>query len=115
MSSPYAPDSRRRRSIRLKGYDYSQVGVYFVTVVVQGRACLFGEIVDGNMCLNRTGRLVSDAWQWLEAQYPYVALDEYVVMPNHLHGILMIIDDARRGGSRTAPTGAASPDGKRKP
>ena len=115
MSSPYAPDSRRRRSIRLKGFDYTLAGAYFVTVVVQGRACLFGEIVDGNMCLNRTGRLVSDSWQWLEAQYPYVASDEFVVMPNHLHGIIMITDDTRRGGSRTAPTGADSPDGKRKP
>ena len=67
------------------------------------------------MCLNNTGRLVSEAWQWLGTQYPYVVLDEFVVMPNHLHGILMITDDARRGGSRTAPTGAASPDGKRKP
>ena len=85
-------DSRRRRSIRLRGYDYSQAGAYFVTV-----------------------RLASDAWQWLGTQYPYVLLDEFVVMPNHLHGILMIIDDARRGGSRTAPTGADSPDGKRKP
>ena len=108
-------DSQRRRSIRLRGYDYSQAGAYFVTMVVQGRACLFGEIVDGNMCLNNTGLLVSDAWQWLGTQYPYVASDEFVVMPNHLHGIIMITDDTRRGGSRTAPTGADSPDGKRKP
>ena len=115
MSSPYAPDSRRRRSIRLKGFDYTLAGAYFVTVVVQGRACLFGEIVDGNMCLNNTGLLASEAWQWLGTQYPYVVLDEFVVMPNHLHGIIMITDDARRGGSRTAPTGAGSPDRKRKP
>ena len=67
------------------------------------------------MCLNNTGLLVSDAWQWLGTQYPYVVLDEFVVMPNHLHGIIMITDDTRRGGSRTAPTGADSPDGKRKP
>ena len=63
-----------------------------VTVVVQGRACLFGEVVDASMRLNNTGLLVTDAWQWLETHYPYVTLDEYVVMPNHLHGILMIND-----------------------
>ena len=86
MSSPYAPDSRRRRSIRLKGFDYTLAGAYFVTVVVQGRACLFGEIVDGNMCLNNTGLLASEAWQWLGTQYPYVVLDEFVVMaPRHHH------------------------------
>ena len=105
-------DTRLRRSIRLRGFDYSQAGVYFVTIVCQGRACLFGKVADGTMRLSNTGRLVTDAWQWLETQYPYVKLDEFVVMPNHLHGLIMITDDSRRGGSRTAPTGATS---KRKP
>ena len=108
-------NGRRRRSIRLQGYDYSQAGVYFVTIVTQGRACLFGEVVDGIVHLNSTGRMISDCWQWLESQYPCVALDEYVLMPNHLHGLIMITDNVRRGGSRTAPTGADSPAGKRKP
>ena len=105
-------DSRRRRSIRLRGYDYSQAGVYFVTLVVQDRACLFGQVVDGDMRLSNTECLVTDAWQWLETQYPYVVLDEFVVMPNHLHGLIMITDDTCRGGSRTAPT---SPAVRRKP
>ncbi len=72
------------------------------------------------MRLSNTGRLVTDVWQWLETQYPYVTLDEFVVMPNHLHGLIMITDDSRRGNSDgmrrgvslTAPTGATA---KRKP
>ena len=104
----YDPSFRYGRSIRLKGYDYSQDGAYFVTIVAQGRLCLFGEALDDAMHLNDAGKLVSDAWQWLETQYPYVALDEYVVMPNHAHGILVISDsrEVGRGDSRIAPTGS---------
>ena len=97
----YDPRIHRRRSIRLKGYDYSQAGAYFVTVVVRDRSCLFGSVVDGAIQLNDTGRLVRDSWEWLAVRYPYVTLDEYVVMPNHLHGIVVIADPGR-GGSRTA-------------
>ena len=56
------------------------------------------------MLLNPTGQWIADGWEWLAQQYPYVALDEYVVMPNHLHGVIVIADQPRRGGSRTAPT-----------
>ncbi len=90
--------------MRLQGYDYSQAGGYFVTIVTQGRAALFGEVVNGEMRLNRHGEIVAETWQWLETQYPYVELGAWIVMPNHFHGILMITDDCR-GGSRTAPTG----------
>ena len=99
----FDPKIHHRRSIRLKGYDYTQAGAYFVTVVAWQRECLFGEIVDGEMILNEYGRIVADTWQWLENQYPYVELGTCVVMPNHFHGILLIRDDGR-GGSRTAPT-----------
>ncbi len=61
----YDPRLHRRRSIRLKGYDYSQAGAYFVTVVVRDRSCLFGSAVDGAIQLNDTGRLVRDSWEWL--------------------------------------------------
>lgn len=105
--------NHRRRSIRLHGYDYSQTGAYFVTICTQNRECLFGEIVDGDMRLNETGRIVADSWEWLAEQYDHVSLDEYVVMPNHAHGIIVITDDCR-GGSRTALTRTA-PTGKRKP
>ncbi len=103
MSSRYDPECHHRRSIRLKGYDYTQPGTYFVTLCTRDRKFLFGDIVNGAMCLNDAGRLIADAWKWLSIQYPYVMLDEYVVMPNHLHGIIVIADH-RRGGSRTAPT-----------
>ncbi len=104
MNRQYDPGLRRRRSIRLKGYDYAQSGAYFVTIVTQGRIPHFGEIMDGEMLLNVTGLSVAVAWEWLATRYPHVKLDEYVVMPNHLHGIIVMTDE-RRGGSRTAPTG----------
>ena len=96
----YDPRLHRRRSIRLKGYDYSQAGAYFVTVVVRDRSCLFGSGVDGAIQLNDTGRLVRDSWEWLAVRYPYVTLDEYVVMPNHLHGIVVIADPGSNGVGR---------------
>jgi len=100
-----------RRSIRLKGYDYSQAGAYFVTVCAQDRTRLFGNILDGEMRLNDFGGMVADSWEWLERQYEYVKLDEWMIMPNHIHGIIVISDDGR-GGSRTAPTGKRKPIGR---
>lgn len=78
-----------RRSIRLRGRDYSADGAYFVTVCTYRRTHLFGEIVDGVMCANAFGTIAADTWQWLSSQYPHVILDEWCVMPNHLHGILI--------------------------
>ncbi|MBI2303514.1 MAG: transposase [Chloroflexi bacterium] len=104
------PARHHRRSIRLKGYDYSQAGAYFVTLCTQDRACIFGVVVNGEVQLNEYGRKVADCWLWLAEQYPYIHLDEWVVMPNHIHGIMVTIADCR-GGSRTAPTVTS----KRKP
>ena len=87
----------RRRSIRLKNYDYTRAGAYFVTLCTQDRACLFGSVLDGETQLNEYGRKVADCWLWLAEQYPYVHLDEWVVMPNHVHGIIVITDDAHGG------------------
>jgi len=120
MTAVFDPDKHHRRSIRLPGYDYSRSGAYFVTICAQDRACLFGDIADGVMRLNDAGRVVADSWQWLESQYDYVELDEWMVMPNHIHGIIVITDDndngGCRGGSRTAPTGdARNATPKRKP
>ncbi len=106
------PDKHHRRSIRLKEYDYSQPGAYFVTICTRERECLFGEIVDGEMRLNGAGQIMADAWRWLGVQYPYVGLDGSVVMPNHLHGIIVICDDVRRGVSRNAPTKTRKPLGR---
>ena len=110
------PTPHRRRSIRLKGYDYTQGGAYYVTIVIQRRRTLFGDIVEGEMQLNDTGQLIANAWEWLATRYPHVELDSYVIMPNHLHGIIVITSDTRRGSSRTAPDSpAASAPTRRKP
>jgi len=85
------PVSRRnRRTIRLQGYDYSQAGAYFVTICTQNRDCLFGEIVDGEMRLNDAGRIVVGEWLKTAEIRNEIELDEWVVMPNHFHGILVL-------------------------
>jgi len=99
----FDPQKHHRHSIRLKGYDYSQAGAYFVTIVAWQREMLFGEIVGEEMIFNEIGQIVSEQWRWLETQYPYIELGTWVVMPNHFHGIL-VIHDIGRGGSRSAPT-----------
>jgi len=80
-----------RRSIRLQGYDYAQNGAYFVTICVQHRECLFGEIVDDELRLNDAGRMVKRWWVELGNKFPSVEMDEFVVMPNHFHGIIVIV------------------------
>ena len=92
-------------SLRLKDYDYTQPGPYFVTAVTDGRKCIFGNVVGGGMQLNESGQIVADAWQWLGLQYPYLELGAAVVMPKHFHGIIMIGEPSCRGGTRPAPTG----------
>ena len=115
---PYDPAIHHRRSIRLPGYDYSQPGSYYATLCTGGKEPLFGQIVEGEMHRNEWGDCVARCWKWLAQQYPYIDLDEWTVMPNHLHGIIVItgcrgasrsalaerrvIGDG--GGSRTAPT-----------
>ena len=88
--------------IRLAGYDYSRVGAYFVTLCAVDRKCLFGEIVAGEMRLNQIGMLVASCWGEIPKHYPNVTLDEFVVMPNHLHGILLL-GDAVDGHTRPLP------------
>jgi putative transposase len=100
----YDPNIHHRRSIRLPGYDYSQAGAYFVTICVYQRQCLFGEIIDGQMILNQYGTIVADTYQWLCQRYPYLHTDEWIVMPNHFHVIMVITDKPCRGVSRNAPT-----------
>ena len=87
----YNPDRHHRRSIRLDGYDYTWNGAYFVTVCAQNRECLFGEIVSGKMILNDVGQMVEKWWLKLSCKFPKIRTDEYVIMPNHLHGIILIV------------------------
>ncbi|GIV04335.1 MAG: hypothetical protein KatS3mg015_3165 [Fimbriimonadales bacterium] len=86
------PDPRKpqRRNIRLRHYDYSLAGAYFITVVTQDRQCLFGEVQDAEMRLNDAGRMVADQWQSLPRRFRDLELDAFVIMPNHLHGILLV-------------------------
>jgi len=86
----YDPARHHRRSIRLRSHDYSQAGAYFVTVCVQGRERLFGDVVDGEMRLNDAGQMVAQCWHALSAHFPHLELDECVVMPNHMHGIIIV-------------------------
>jgi putative transposase len=79
-----------RRSIRLPNYDYSQNGCYFVTICVKDRECLLGEVQDGVMWINQAGSIAADGLQWLAHRYPSVDLDEWLVMPNHIHAIILI-------------------------
>ncbi len=91
---PYDPSRHHRRSIRLKGYDYTQPGAYFITICTHNRIHWFGHIVDGVMRLNAYGEIVREEWFQAAVVRPYVVLypDEFVVMPNHVHGIIWIID-----------------------
>ena len=89
----FDPRIHRRRSIRLQGYDYSQPGAYFVTICTQTQHCLFGEIANGEMLLNDSGRMISRWWAVLASKFPRVQPDLHVVMPNHFHGIVIIEGD----------------------
>src|ERR1700749_2799448 len=86
------PGLYRRRSIRIQGYDYAAPGQYYVTVCTKDRECLFGEISDGKMQLNKFGEIVKHTWDELPDHYSSVALDAFVIMPNHIHGIIGIRD-----------------------
>jgi putative transposase len=92
----------QRHSIRLKDYDYSLEGAYFVTICANGYKCLFGEIENGKMCLNRFGSIVNEFWVEIPAHFTNVVIDTFVAMPNHLHAIVTIVNDRR--GEVTAPT-----------
>jgi putative transposase len=81
---------RRRRSIRLKDYDYRQPGAYFITVIAHKRECLFGRVVDSKMELNGYGNVVRGCWEMLSDHFAHVNIDTFVVMPNHVHGILEV-------------------------
>jgi REP element-mobilizing transposase RayT len=85
----YNPD-HHRRSIRLRGHDYAQAGAFFVTLCVQGRICLFGHVADGVVELTDIGRIVAEEWERTPALRPNVELDEFIVMPDHVHGIVII-------------------------
>jgi putative transposase len=88
----FDPLIHHRRSIRLRGYDYSRPGRYFITICCQGRECRFGTIENGIMTLNDAGRMIEKWHQELPNKFPEISLGEYIVMPNHFHAIIIIMD-----------------------
>ena len=107
-----ADAAHHRRSIRLAGYDYSQPGAYFVTIVTAGRKCLFGAIVEGDMRLSPQGQIAQACWQEIPGHFPHVELGAYVIMPNHVHGIIVLhqpgvtMGDDDRATMKSSPVGA---------
>jgi putative transposase len=98
----YNPDIHHRHSIRLRDFDYAGNGAYFVTICVQGRECLFGEIADCEIRLNDSGRMVESWWRESSNKFPSFEIDSFVVMPNHFHGIVLL--NNRRGESCIRPS-----------
>jgi putative transposase len=94
---------RRRRSIRLRGYDYSQAGAYFVTICAEHGLQPFGRVFHGGMQLNLCGMMVQSIWNDIPLHCDHVAIDEFVIMPNHLHGIIVLLDDSVGAGPRACP------------
>ncbi len=80
-----------RKIIRLQDFDYSRPKDYFVTIEPDNKKYLFSKIIDGEIILNKTGRIIDEQWKWLFDQYPYIKIDEYVIMPDHIHGIIRIL------------------------
>ena len=93
----YDPEKHHRRSIRMKGYDYSQPQAYFVTLLFHSRTCIFGEIKEGINRQSDIGKLVIDCWLRIPNYFNDIGLDEHVLMPNHLHGIILIQDSIGKG------------------
>jgi len=91
--SKFDPQKHHRRSIRLQGYDYSQAGAYYVTIVTYQRDCLFGEIENEIMILNDFGKIADECWRAIPEHFPTVELGAHVIMPNHVHGVVVICDD----------------------
>ena len=90
MSNNYNPKIHHRESMRLKNYNYSQDGYYFTTICTKNKIECFGEIIDGKMVLNECGKIVEKCWLEIPKHFPDVLLDEYIVMSNHIHGIVAI-------------------------
>jgi len=104
------PDRHDRQSIRLRGWDYRQPGAYFVTIVTAGRDLLFAQMAGRVVVLSPFGRMATAGWQRLAHHFSQVRLDEYVIMPNHVHGIIWITEDGQRRGE-AFPSSDLQPEG----
>jgi putative transposase len=102
-------NSRNRRTTRIQNYDYSQPGMYFVTLCVRGKECVLGEINNQRMSLSPEGQIAVDSWKWLENKFPVITLDTFCIMPNHTHTIIQIHG---RGALQSAPIRDGKPLGQ---
>ena len=96
MTHPHKP-LPQRKSPRLQGYDYAQSGAYFVTICTHQRLHLFGQVIDDTMVLSKAGEIAASRWQAIPEHHPHVELDAFVIMPNHMHGIIVITDNVGTG------------------
>jgi len=109
----FGREQNRRRSIRLPSYDYAQAGAYFVTIGTYNRDCLLGEIPGSEMSLTRAGEVVLECWNDLPNHYSHVEIDGFVVMPNHVHGIIVLADNQGKSSiSESGEAGMKSPKGQ---
>lgn len=108
MPSQFDPKKHHRCSIRLQEYDYAQPGAYYVTVVAWHRECLFGEVVNGEMVLSKFGLVAKQQWEKLTRRFPNIELGAFVIMPNHMHGIIVITDGRGTAGNRDDHGGESS-------
>ncbi len=103
-----------RRSIRLRGYDYRRPGAYFVTICTQGRVCLLGDVIDGVVQLKEAGRIVTNTWADLPNHYAHMTGDAFIIMPNHVHAIVVLHSTGADGnvgaGLKPAPTSHGLPE-----
>lgn len=97
----YNPEIHKRRSIRLKGYDYSQDGLYFITICCHNRICQFGKIENNEMLLSEYGEIASNEWIKLTERFQNFELDVFQIMPNHIHGIIVLNDTVTVGAGFT--------------
>ena len=99
----YNPEKHHRKSIRLQGFDYSMPGAYFITICVKNRECLFGKINNGKMKLNKYGKITQQCWLDIPNHFPHAKLDEFIVMPNHIHGIIILDNIVVVGANNYSP------------
>lgn len=113
MAVRYYADAHHRRSIRLKGCDYAQPGAYFVTICTKHRECVLGNVAGGRIALTRIGEIVRRCWCELPRRFPHLDLDAFVIMPNHLRGIVVLT--GRGEASAVVPHAAMCPEAEASP
>lgn len=101
-------DRPQRKSIRLRGYDYTQRGAYYITICTEGRLHVFGRITDATVHLSALGNVVEECWHAIPSHFPHVTIDAFIIMPNHVHGVVVIGDHA--GARDPAPDAVTAPE-----